>query len=154
MAKARNVPIEADEPFSDAARRVLKVRAEELVEHARACKEDPNPDAIHDTRVAARRLRSVLEVFTGALPEKQRKAVLDEVKEALEGLGPARDLDVQLLLVERFVDAAEASDRRGMRVAAHRIAEERQLVRSTANEALDQILDATLIGRMEKLADG
>jgi triphosphatase len=154
MAKARPVPIDAAEPFSDAARRVLQVRAEELVDHARACKEDPSPDAIHDTRVAARRLRSVLEVFTGALPENQRKGVLDEVKEALDGLGPARDLDVQLLLVERFVDAAEPSDRQGMRVAANRIAEERQLVRSTANEALDQLLDPALTGRMEELAAG
>jgi CHAD domain-containing protein len=152
MAKARPVPIESDEPFSDAARRVLQVRAEELIEHARACKEDPNPDAIHDTRVAARRLRSVLEVFTGALPEKRRKRVLDEVKEALDGLGPARDLDVQLLLVERFVDAAASADRTGMRVAAQRIAEERQLVRSTANEALDQLLDPALMSRMERLA--
>jgi CHAD domain-containing protein len=152
MAKARPVEIDAEEPFSAAARRVLSVRAEELVEHARACKEDPNPDAIHDTRVAARRLRSVLEVFTGALPEKQRKRVLDEVKEALEGLGPARDLDVQLLLVERFIDAAESQDRRGMRLAAHRITTERELVSSTANEALDQILDPNLISRMERLA--
>jgi triphosphatase len=154
MAKARPVDIDGDEPFADAARRVLQVRAEELVEHARACREDPTPDAIHDTRVAARRLRSVLEVFTGALPEKGRKQVLDEVKEALEGLGPARDLDVQLLLVERFIDAAEPQDRPGMRVAAHRITIERELVRSTATEALDQILDPKLMGRMERLASG
>jgi CHAD domain-containing protein len=154
MAKARPVEISGDEPFADAARRVLGVRAEELVEHARACKEDPTPDAIHDTRVAARRLRSVLEVFTGALPEKHRKLVLDEVKEALEGLGPARDLDVQLMLVERFIDAAEAPDRRGMRVAAHRITTERELVRSTASEALDQILDPKLTSRVERLAAG
>jgi CHAD domain-containing protein len=154
MAKARPVEIAADEPFADAARRVLAVRAEELVDHARACKQDPTPDAIHDTRVAARRLRSVLEVFTGALPEKQRKRVLDEVKEALDGLGPARDLDVQLLLVERFIDASEPADRTGMRLAAHRVTTERELVRSTANEALDQLLDPTLISRMERLAQG
>jgi CHAD domain-containing protein len=151
VAKAKPVEIDSDEPFADAARRVLAVRAEELFEHARACKEDPNPDAIHDTRVAARRLRSVLEVFTGALPEKRRKRVLDEVKEALDGLGPARDLDVQLLLVERFIDASGPADRKGIRLAAQRLKTERELVKSTASEALDLLLDPKLAKRVERL---
>ena len=60
--------------------------------HAR----DDDPDAVHDFRVAVRRLRSWLqlwrEVLDDAVPRKQRRRIRDLV----HATGPARDLQVHL----------------------------------------------------------
>ncbi len=69
---------------------------------------------MHDLRVAARRLRAVLEVFEWPFPKKPHRRLLDDVKEAADALGAARDLDVQLALLETFRDAAGPAERPGI----------------------------------------
>ena len=60
MAKAREVPLRADEPFEVAGRRVVGARAEELFEHADGVLDTEDIERVHAMRVASRRLRAVL----------------------------------------------------------------------------------------------
>ncbi|MGE5540184.1 MAG: CHAD domain-containing protein [Gemmatimonas sp.] len=56
----------------------------------------PEPDPVHQARVAVRRLRALLSVFRSVLPKPERKRVAADLKRLQKALGPARDLDVFL----------------------------------------------------------
>lgn len=59
-------------------------------------RESDDPEFIHQLRVALRRLRSALRLFSPALPAAFVDNWSDGLKEAADGLGAARDLDVML----------------------------------------------------------
>lgn len=114
MAKAWPVEIDPDESFGDAARRVLGVRAPEFLSYVEPATEGDDIEHLHDLRVAGRRLRAVLEVFEGAFPGKRHQKLLREVKEAVDPLGDARDLDVQIAFLETFLADASPQDKPGV----------------------------------------
>jgi CHAD domain-containing protein len=152
MAKARPVEIKSDEPFADAARRVLAVRAAEVLEHVPAVRAGEDPEAVHDLRVAARRLRAVLEVFADAFPRKRHAALLDEVKRVGDAFGGARDLDVQIELCERFVSQAWDEERTGVAALTQRLHADREAELSSAFPALDRLERAVSDGVRELCA--
>jgi inorganic triphosphatase YgiF len=59
-----------------------------------------NPDALHQSRVAMRRLRAAFSVFGDAVADAHSPIFRAEWKAAANGLGPARDLHVLLERVE------------------------------------------------------
>lgn len=62
-------------------------------------RDDGAVEAIHQARVALRRLRSGLAMFEKALPDGGFRPFRDEAKRIASALGPARDLDSFLALV-------------------------------------------------------
>ncbi|HTI87366.1 MAG TPA: CHAD domain-containing protein [Alphaproteobacteria bacterium] len=56
----------------------------------------PEPDPVHQARVAVRRLRALLSAYRPVLPKGERKRVAADLKRLQKALGPARDLDVFL----------------------------------------------------------
>jgi inorganic triphosphatase YgiF len=71
-----------------------------------------NPDALHQSRVAMRRLRAAFSVFGDAVADADSAIFRAEWKAAANGLGPARDLHVLLDRVESAVteQAIEADE--------------------------------------------
>lgn len=61
-----------------------------------------DPDAVHQSRVAIRRLRAAFSLFGHAVADEQTPIFRAEWKAAASGLGPARDLHV---LIERVRSA-------------------------------------------------
>jgi len=53
-----------------------------------------DPEFLHQTRVALRRLRAALGVFSPPIPESEAEALSSELKWVASNLGPARDWDV------------------------------------------------------------
>jgi CHAD domain-containing protein len=62
------------------------------------------PDSIHQMRVAARRLRSTLQSFSGLLDPEQSERLRDELAWIARELGAVRDIEV---LLERLVEQAD-----------------------------------------------
>jgi CHAD domain-containing protein len=58
---------------------------------------------IHRMRVASRRLRSALAIFEGCFSRKDFKGYSRDVRDVTRSLGTARDLDVQLLVLENVM---------------------------------------------------
>ncbi|WP_332800547.1 CYTH and CHAD domain-containing protein [Sphingomonas sp. PB2P12] len=54
----------------------------------------PDPEALHQTRVALRRLRSALSIFKQVVADDRFPHLASELKWLAGSLGPARDLDV------------------------------------------------------------
>src|SRR5690606_24114464 len=62
-----------------------------------------NPEALHQARVALRRLRSAFSIFAPLLDDDAFTRLRDEIRWLAGALGEARDLDV--LLGDRELDA-------------------------------------------------
>jgi CHAD domain-containing protein len=153
MAKARPVPVDPDERFGAAARRVLPVRASEFVEQVPGVRRADDIEHRHDLRVSARRLRAVLEVFEGAFPKRRHRSVLDEIKHRTEHMGDARDLDVQLEFLDGFLEAAAAGERPGVEWLVATLRAERATAYGRLAPDLDAIEHGGFLGRVEDLAD-
>ncbi len=59
-------------------------------------------EPVHRMRVASRRLRAALPLFSSCMPEKKYKAWFREVRRTTRALGSARDLDVQIEFLEHY----------------------------------------------------
>jgi CHAD domain-containing protein len=109
-------------------------------------------DALHDMRVATRRLRAALEIFSPCLPRRSCAAALAEIKQLADALGERRDSDVQIQWLTQYAQARAGEERAAVLDFVRRLREQQ----ATANEALAQTLqqvhDSDLRGRLQKLA--
>ena len=109
---------------------------EAMLHHAPACRPGLGPEGVHQTRVALRRLRSVLKAFRGAVKCPELANFDAGLKRLADTLGPARDWDVFLAGLGAEVLEAAGPDRRVM--ALLKAAE---LRREAGYAALGQMLD-------------
>ncbi|MBN1166230.1 MAG: CHAD domain-containing protein [Methanospirillaceae archaeon] len=63
---------------------------------------------VHRCRVATRRIRAALPIFSCCIPKSQRKRWEKEIRAITRALGEARDLDVQIAFIKDFI--AENTD--------------------------------------------
>jgi CHAD domain-containing protein len=80
-------------------------RASELLdrlEHeVRRAAKHPDADAVHDVRVAIRRLRQCLEVFAPLFPSRVSKKLRERVRRVLKTAGELRNLDIAIELLKK-----------------------------------------------------
>ncbi|RJS24101.1 CHAD domain-containing protein [Corallococcus sp. H22C18031201] len=81
-----------DSSLGEAARRSLAGRLADVHTHEARLQQGQDPEAVHDLRVATRRLRAALHVFR---PLGRMKTLEREVKRFQDALGQVRDLHVQ-----------------------------------------------------------
>ena len=84
-----------------------------------------NVEALHDLRVASRRLRAALGVYGTAFAPKVARALLRSAKALTSALGPVRDLDVQLGALEKLGDALPTNQREGLQRVIRRLKRQR-----------------------------
>ncbi len=108
--KARPVDrLEPDGSFADNARRIVKVRVDELYALAPKALDVDKPKKLHDLRIAAKRLRYVLEIARPALG----KGATDGVRTAKalqQLLGDIHDCDEMLPRVQAHAAQLRAND--------------------------------------------
>jgi CHAD domain-containing protein len=79
---------------SNAFRAVMAAGLAHLLANERGLLRGTDPEYLHQARVALRRLRSALDVFSPPLPERVITPAARELKWLASCLGPARDWDV------------------------------------------------------------
>jgi CHAD domain-containing protein len=152
MAKAR--PIDAlhpELPFAAAAALTVRVRADELFNHAAGVLDTDDIERVHDMRVATRRLRAVLEIYAACFPDAALKSVLKDVKALADGLGARRDPDVQLEDLESFAASLDPDDGPGIDLFAARLRADQQEGNAILARALDAATEHDLQGRLAAL---
>ena len=108
--KARRVKVDADAQLGESLRAILAVRLDELSSF------DPrDPKELHDLRIAAKRVRYLLEAAEPVLGESAVRGV-KAMKQFQDLLGDIHDCDELLPLIDRHTeklrreDAAAAAD--------------------------------------------
>lgn len=111
--------VTAEDAFLAATGHLLEV----VRQQSARIRPDAPPEPVHQTRVALRRLRSVLRVFRAATDCAVLRGIDARMREVLSVLGPARDWDVFLGGIIRAIEAAFPEEKR---IAALRRAAEAQ----------------------------
>jgi CHAD domain-containing protein len=152
VAKARDIPLDEAQTFDAAARTALRVRAEEVFEHAAGVLDTNDIERVHAMRVATRRLRAVMEIFAPVFPKKQHRALLKEVKALADALGERRDPDVAVEAMNRIAGALTAEDRPGIEHLIAELQDEQHGANAELAAALQRIEENDLRGRLRALA--
>lgn len=90
--------LDCDGSVLENARRVLAVRIAELYSYAPVVDDPELSEALHDMRIAAKRLRYSLELFRPHLGKPGQRQI-ERIKAIQEALGTLHDHDVRIALV-------------------------------------------------------
>jgi len=104
-------------PLGENAARIVKVRTDELLSFAPRALEPDRVKAQHDMRIAAKRLRYVLEL-TGFCFGKPADVARRRARDLQDILGEMHDCDVMLPRVRAQVEALQAADAAAVRSRA------------------------------------
>jgi len=146
VAGARQVKLDCESSFSEAAAKAVKVRSKEVFAHSEGVLDLERVERVHDMRVATRRLRAALEIFEPCFPGKRHRRALKKVKALADALGERRDIDVEIELLERLAGEAAEADRAALRG----LIEERRSRRRRANEELAPHVAAKRLRKLRK----
>ncbi|HSC93719.1 MAG TPA: CHAD domain-containing protein [Burkholderiales bacterium] len=92
--KSRPAALTRAMTVSNAFRAVMAAGLAHLLANERGLLRGTDPEYLHQARVALRRLRSALDVFSPPLPERVITSAARELRWLASCLGPARDWDV------------------------------------------------------------
>lgn len=94
--RAKPIGVQADEPMSEAGRKILRYHWQQALAHEAGTILGEDPEELHDMRVATRRQRSALRIVEPHFRRKALKPVRDGLRTLGGFLGAVRDLDVLL----------------------------------------------------------
>jgi hypothetical protein len=116
--KARKVKgIDPDGPLRENARRIIDVRAAEVRSFSPAVLDPGNVEALHDMRIASKRLRYVLELTAPVFGEGAEQGA-KRAKKLQDLLGEIHDCDESIPRVERHIAWLRLEDAATLREAA------------------------------------
>lgn len=132
-------PPRAATDVSSCLAEVIRTHAAAIRRHAAGTLLDLDPEAVHDMRVACRRLRATLESFDPAAAERFATPARDRVVRLTRFMGNVRDADVFLAALQARMEALTPAQRHAL---ASPLAQWRR-----ARERLHARLAVTLQGR-------
>jgi len=78
-------------------RTVIGERVQKLLSHEEGTRKDTDVEALHDMRVASRRLREAFEIFDFCFPQKSYQKLYRRIKLVTRALGEVRNADVAIM---------------------------------------------------------
>ena len=113
---------------------------------------------IHRLRVASRRLRNAFRCFNDCVPNKKLSIWQDEIRRITRALGNARDLDIQIELVDQlYQDELDGKFKPGYRRILLRIKQRRTKAQKKVHKVLSKLQAGDVLVKirnfLEKLAD-
>lgn len=131
-------PANVDESLTagELAFAVMREQFGEFLAHEPGTRIGEDPEELHDMRVASRRLRVAMRVFSEALPVRMRR-MRRELKRVADALGEVRDVDVQLEQLEDWVSGVGQEDREALGDLRGALRERREKARRAMIRTLD-----------------
>lgn len=124
---------------------VIAERIAGMVKHADGVRAR-DVEALHDMRVASRRLRAALAIFEPVFTDPAFPDLQREVKGITRALGEARDLDVMGLRLESLAAALPPGEDAGVRDLATQTGARRATRQAGVDAALDRLAACDLAG--------
>jgi CHAD domain-containing protein len=142
------VSVPSGATVADVVRAAVTRSVLQLLAHDPAVRLDDGPEAIHQARVATRRLRSDLRTFADVVDPEWADGLRKELRAVADDLGAVRDADVRLQRLERHVARLPAEDRGPAGALLQRQQDERTAARARLLELLDSSGYAELLDRL------
>lgn len=101
----KRTDIKKDDHMREAAHKILRFHFGRMLKHERGTMLGKDIEELHDMRVAAMRMRSVLQVFNGHLDMDVMKPIFKSVKTTRRSLGTVRDLDVFMEKIQHYIES-------------------------------------------------
>jgi triphosphatase len=133
----------------DLAVLVLQRNAADFLEHAPGARVGTDPRHVHQMRVATRRMRAALRLFSDILPP-QASSLDAELRWFASQLGPVRDLDVQIERVRVTATELGLPEASVLPYCAW-LEEQRQVARTALAEAFESRRFGALVQRLQRL---
>jgi len=124
--------LSVDMSLEEAGRTVMAFHFGRMLANEAGTIAGTDPEALHDMRVATRRLRAAFRVFRNSLGKATLEPYLDDVRWLAALLGAVRDLDVFLIWLNGYHKKAK----RKHKAAVARIIAEREKARAEKRELL------------------
>jgi CHAD domain-containing protein len=142
-----------DRSAGEAARR-LALRQLERARAARAAlAKGDDPEALHDLRVALRRLRSLLRAFASELRQPTGRKLRRRLKRLAAATNPGRDAEVGLTTVEAWrSELAPSPEQRAAEELVRHLTARRDRAYATIDDAFLTRLDAVIDRLVERLS--
>jgi CHAD domain-containing protein len=112
LKMAKSPGIEPGDPMSEAGRKTLLYHFERMLYHEPGTRLGEDIEALHDMRVATRRMRAAFQVFGGFFRGRAIKPFVKGARATGRALGAVRDLDVFMEKVDHY-QAELTDDARG-----------------------------------------
>jgi len=121
--------IEPVDPLAEAGRKLMRFQFAEMLRHEEGTRLGDDTEALHDMRVATRRLRSAFQVFKRAFKPGALKSYLKGVRLTGRTLGKVRDLDVFLENAASYLDGLPEDQQSSLDLLINTWSEQRQNAR-------------------------
>ncbi len=109
---------------------------------------------VHKTRVTSRRLRATMPLFKDCFRRKDFKEWLCEIKKVTRLLGDARDLDVQIVFVEQYIQKLESeAERTGIESLVKSHKDQRRSIQPSIVSGLEQLKESDILGNMQQFCE-
>ena len=118
-----------DPSYQFLACRYLRRQLDALTRELRGARKNEDIEPVHQARVASRRMRAGFRLFADCLEAKSVARWAKRIRTLTRGLGAARDKDVQIAFVERFLSTLDETDKRnraGLKRLLLRLRQDRQ----------------------------
>jgi CHAD domain-containing protein len=136
----------------------LREQLDVLMRQLHGVRRDDDIEPVHQARVASRRVRAALGMFTDCFDTKKAAKWPKQVRKLTRELGAARDKDVQIEFVAQFLATLEEHDKKnrpGVERLLLRLRQGREALQSEVVATLDKLEKtdtlAEMYGEMEKI---
>jgi len=135
-----------------AARHICK-QVDALIRQVGGVHKNEDVECVHKARVASRRIRAAINMFSEYLPDKKGKNWRKEIRRVTKKLGAARDTDVQILFInETLSQLTEGSCLQGIQRLLLRLKQKRDTLQEPAVKALNRLQKRRTLEQMHQWA--
>ncbi len=136
MARDKDPVLKSDQDFASAMTALIAPRWERVWADLDRLQKSDDADAIHDIRVASRRLRAAMDVAAPCYPAEWYAPLHRTARDITSALGDVRDRDVILEALGKDRESSADEDGPALDALITRVARERTLARRSMREFL------------------
>jgi CHAD domain-containing protein len=129
--------LDPDDPMSEAGRKTFRYHFQQMVYHEPGTRLGEDIEALHDMRVATRRMRAAFRVFGDFFEPRAVAPYLKGLKRTGRALGPVRDADVLQEKAWAYLDSLPESQRDELQSLFRAIDQHREAARERMLHYLD-----------------
>ncbi len=129
--------LQSKDAVAEAARKVMLFHFARMLSHEAGTRQGEDIEALHDMRVATRRLRAAMQVFAEAFEPGALKPFRRGLQAVGRALGTVRDLDVFMEKAQRYAQSLPEERRDGLNPLLDHWKAEREAARTEMLKVLD-----------------